>query len=612
MASATLTITYDGREAERVYARSHLHWQKALARAESLPGTAASASLNVKCVLYRTPCLPSSIPSEIDRISGFTRWRSMSKRCRRQTKQESEESFYLRQSHRIICTVSPSQGFANWDGTPHNGVALLALGWAYVFSASLAERQSLSMEYGMMRHDKSPSPSRAMVCLDYATPDERMWWKAVTAQGVGWSIAGDQGSPWGVHIQDIGLVIADASDDGDSDGSDNVPLPPPTARQAAHYLARLCAIYRLERQCSAALAAVLTFPLHTSKHFRQSATISLPQPRLPVRVDTFDVSLTDCSLPDEFEHLGYYMALSLSPRILGPSMWSIFWEPDVPCNLAGAWVQPAFSVLKPILTDAADLELLAKVLSFTRAAPLWLGVALCGHCRVVQSILPYLTTLQPYPHTIPNMTAAAWTGLPSSFLHAYPSTRYVRGSMVPRAQVWRLRHDFHTEYPEDEGFRHLPPHGWPPFGEMRKEDVELEIRGHLACEHRWAYQSWTWLLGRRDNVVDKGFIKTFKPTQVTRVCAALDAGQEQQQQGRRRIPKSELENICKLSKKVTESIFQWCCTQVERGFGDTVVQRLPAQRRTEEPHSPESRHTNDDFITSINDWLKGVNTDGLA
>jgi hypothetical protein len=126
-------------------------------------------------------------------------------------------------------------------------VALLALGWAYVFSASLAERQSLSMEYGMVWHDKSPSPSQAMVCLDYATPGERMWWKAVTAQGVGWSIAGDQRSPWGVHIQDIGLIIASASDDGDSDGSDNVPLPPPTARQAAHYLARLCAVYRLGR-----------------------------------------------------------------------------------------------------------------------------------------------------------------------------------------------------------------------------------------------------------------------------------------------------------------------------------------------------------------------------
>ncbi|CAK7235840.1 hypothetical protein SEUCBS140593_009415 [Sporothrix eucalyptigena] len=609
MAPTAPDIAYDGPEVERVYENSLLHWQKALVRAKSLPDAAAPASLHVECVLNRTPCLPSTLPRDIDSIKGFTTWKSMSKQCQQQ-KQEPEESFCLRQAHRIICTVSSSHGFANWDGTPHNGVALLVLGWAYIFGASLAERQSLAVEYGelLLYNRRSSSPSQAVVYLEYASPDERLWWKAVTSQGVGWSIAGDQHSPWGVHVGDIGLIIGDASDD---EGNGKTLPPPPTARQAAQYLARLCAVYQLGRQCSAALAAVLTFPLHASKHFQGSATISLPQPRLPVRVDPLDTSRTDFSLPvpDEFEHLGYYMALSLSPRILGPSLWSIFWVPDVPCNLAGAWVQPAVSILQPILADAADLELLAKVLSFTRAAPLWLGVALCGYGRVVKSILPYLQTLSPFSHTIPSMTAAAWTGLPSSFFHVHSLTTYVPGGMVSRAQVWRLRHDFHTEYTKDEGFYNLPPYGWPPFGQMREEDVELQIRRHLACKHRWAYKSYTWLLGKTDNVVDAGFIiDTFKPTQVTRRRAAPDASQDQQLCHRK--PVLNLDNIRELSEKVTKSVFCWSCTQVEFGFGGTVVARLPDQGRTEKPHSPERSR---DFVdASVNAWLRGIRPDDAA
>ncbi|EPE04310.1 hypothetical protein F503_01314 [Ophiostoma piceae UAMH 11346] len=518
----------------------------------------------------------------------------MSSRCDRQTKQEAKESFSLRETDRILCTVSPSHGFANWDGTPHNGVALLILGWAYVFSASLAERQNLSIEYRAIPHSESPSPSQAMVCLEYATPAERMWWKAVTAQGVAWSIAGNRGSPWTVHVKDIGLAIADASDDdGDGDGA----LPPPTARQAACYLARLCAVYRLGSQCPAALTAVVTFPLHASRSFRPTAPISLPLPRLPVRLDTFDMSRVDCPPPDEFSRLGYYMALSLSPRILGPSMWSIFWTPDVPCNLAGAWAQAAVSILKPILTDDVDMQLLAKVLSFTRAAPLWLGVALCGHGPVVKSILPYLTNLFAYPHTIPNMTAAAWTGLPTSFFDLSPRTPLVSRA-VPRAQIWRLRHDFCAEYAEDQAFVKPPLHGWPPFGEMRIEDVELEIRDHVECEHRWAYQFWTWLL--EDNITDSGFItRPSKPTQVRLLRPVTDASRQQEQEEEeelRPIPESDMDNIHKSSKRVTESIFQWSYTQVERGFGGTVVRRLPS-RAMEKAHSPErSKHVNAAFI----------------
>lgn len=400
--------------------------------------------------------------------------------------------FSLRAKHRIRVTVAPaeSSSFSRWHGTPHNGVAWLALGWAYVLSASLAERQGLHIEYhGEVAGETDGTHHRTQptVSLPYARPAERRWWRAVTAPGVGWSLANGGMTPWATDVAEEGLGLSIAAMDAD------VAETPPTARQAARYLARLCAFFRLGSQSSAALAAVLTFPLHAPRHMRDAAPSACHgrgRGRGRGRVnDDDDDDDDDCALPSEFAHLSYYMTFSLSPRVIESALWSVFWAPDVPCHLAGAWIQPAAAVLTPILrTDTgavrpdANLELLAKVLSGTRAAPLWLGVALCGYGRVVQSIVSYLSRLWLPGHAVPTRTAAAWTGLPICFLHTLPSsllpaTKDAPGcpATVSRAQVWRLRHDFHSNYPPDAGFNYTPDHGWLPFGAMRVDDVEPSL-----------------------------------------------------------------------------------------------------------------------------------------
>lgn len=183
------------------------------------------------------------------------------------------------------------------------------------------------------------------------------------------------------------------------------------------------------------------------------------------------------------------MTLSLCPCVLGPSLYSVFWSPDVPCNCAGAWIQPISDILGPIIQND-EMELLYRLMSFSPMSPLWLGLTICGRGSVINCILRSLTKMHSYSFTCPNVDGAAWTGMAHSFMHIGLSGPSADG-MVPRADVWRMRHDFSHLY-SNEAYCHAPLYGWPPFGSMRPEDVEFEIRDHLACSHQWKYSHWTW------------------------------------------------------------------------------------------------------------------------
>lgn len=375
-----VNISYSGPEADLILSRSASQWQAALGAAESIQGI-PPASLNLERVLSRTPSLPENIPSDANSIEGYSTWRNTDASCCL-AKTERVLRVALRKRHLTTCSISSSHNFLDWEGRPNNGIALLVLGWAYILSASLAERQNLSITYDPVLD----SPSSLEIDLDYALPQELAWWKAIASCGVGWSIADGQVSPWAVRVEDIGLCILARGADGYQ--------RPPTAGEAACYLARLCYAYDLGSQCSAALAAALTLPLHASTAPLKPTAIELPRSSFPARV-TSPGQLDYQDFPAEFSHLGYYMSLSLCPWIFGPALWSVFWEPEVPCNFAGAWLGPITSILDPIISDD-NLELLAKILSFTTVAPLWLGVTLCGrraNCKVHPAITCRTTRL---------------------------------------------------------------------------------------------------------------------------------------------------------------------------------------------------------------------------
>ncbi|EEU37211.1 uncharacterized protein NECHADRAFT_78445 [Fusarium vanettenii 77-13-4] len=466
---------YNGSDGAAIFGRSTSRWRTILSKAKAA-NTIPSSSLDLTQCLDRIPCLPEKIPSDVRLLKGFSTWSDLSSTCSVKDRKEREQRLFLTKPHPTVCSISDSSNFRVWEGKKNNGIALLTLGWAYTMGASLAERQDLSMEYLPLPETSTQLASTGLN-LEYASPDEQRWWKAITTSGRGWTVSGSKLSPWATVVQDLDVSIA-----GDPESNQR----PPTAREAAHYLSRFCEAYDLGSQCSAALAAALTIPLHASINCFKPVKIQLPKPSF-----TTYYGLTGSlqHLPAEFDLIGYYMTLSICPWVLGPSLWSVFWSPDVPCNRAGAWMQPISDMLEPIIQNN-DMELLARVMSFSPMSPLWLGLAICGRRAIIGCILPSLTKLHSYPFSHPFIDAAVWTGMAQSFLDFGLSGPSADG-MVSRADVWRMRHDFSHLYPH-EAFSHTPPYGWPPFGSMRPEDIELEIRDHLACSHQWKYSHWTW------------------------------------------------------------------------------------------------------------------------
>ncbi|CAM6002547.1 unnamed protein product [Sphagnum balticum] len=546
--SSHVLINYDGIEAESIYSRSLSRWQTALRLAKSMPRFPES-SFKLQGLLSRTPSLPNDIPTSSARIEGYSTWKNCDAKCPIAHKIERANNFRLRSRFPVECTISPSNNFQFWEGKSNNGIALLVLGWAYILSASLAERQQLPLHYVL---PDGPSGS-VEIHLSYASSEELIWWKAIVARGVGWTIGGEF-SPWAVQVNNLDLEIA---------GNIDVIDTPPTAIQAASYLARLCNAFDLGNQYSAALAAALSLPLHRSTSLQKPAAIELPCPLL----STCTGSPGQCQNLIDFKLLGRYMALSLDPNYFGSAMWSIFWEPDVPCNFAGAWLGPINNVLRPIILDN-KLELLAKVLSFTNVAPLWLGVALCGRTTIINSILPFLDELRPYPYVRPFANVAAWTGIPQSFMDKYPSGPYLQNGRISRANVWRLRHDCYEKY-EDGSFSTTPLCGWPPFGEMRDKDVEFELLDHLNCSHQWKYEFWTWL---PSGIRDTGFLDEGRDSRLPHKLFHRKRIQENKTQDAK-VKTQDSKISYKASLAATRKVFEWCSSQVEKGFGGSVVLR---------------------------------------
>ena len=195
---------YDGPEAESFFSRSHSRWQAALRTAASTRHLPAN-SFDLETILSRTPSLPRHIPSDATTIEGYSSWTNSDPLCGLE-KTGKIRRFVLRKTHVINCRISLAPDFSAWEDTPNNVITLLVLAWSYILTADLAERQCLGMEYLPRQPSNSQLPT---LRLDYALPQERAWWKAIVARGIGWSIASKhlphpkaKASPWAVQVED--------------------------------------------------------------------------------------------------------------------------------------------------------------------------------------------------------------------------------------------------------------------------------------------------------------------------------------------------------------------------------------------------------------------------
>ncbi|OIW26963.1 hypothetical protein CONLIGDRAFT_547286, partial [Coniochaeta ligniaria NRRL 30616] len=380
-------------------------------------------------------------------------------------------------------------------------LSILTLCWSYIISVRFLELQGKKIRYSRCssRH-KGPREGDVVLRLEAPVSDGLVrWLRAILSPETGWSVEGGGYPAWAAScnahfdIRTTNVVTMSRNE------------RPPDSAQATELLIEFCSLYGLgppgeSESFSPATAAFLT-------------ALTLPfcryvklKPRFPVP------SLTRCDVDRTLLHpirqyvtdLRYYMTLSMDPLSVGSVIWSIFWQPDIQCNLVSPWLGATLSVIRPII-DSGNMALLGKVFAFRRprVAMLWLGIFFSGDCTILSWIIRYLETLEERygfgSMAAPDTAVAAWTGVPQSFLdddklHANPSLT----ERVSAADLLRHRYNHCLQDAASA------PLSWLPFASFDKNVIEMELWPWLERGHVRTYVHWVWWINNTRQV-EKGF-----------------------------------------------------------------------------------------------------------
>ncbi|KAF5606288.1 uncharacterized protein FSUBG_6121 [Fusarium subglutinans] len=232
----------------------------------------------------------------------------------------------------------------------------------------------------------------------------------------------------------------------------------------------------------------------------------LPPPRLtrPKRIGTFRIS-HEQSIRAYFNDMRYFMTLSIHPPSIGSIIWSIFWQPDIDCNLVSPWLASVLDTLEPVIKQKRVEVLVKTFLSRRpRVAIWWMALFLLGDMAVLDWIQQYALKIEEkYAFgslSPPDPMVSAWIGSKQSFLHFEKDSLYPElDDLVSRADLLRCRFDLKLQ---DSAGLNL---SWQPLGHIQKKQVELELWPQLETKYSRSYHSFAWYVNKMQTISDKGF-----------------------------------------------------------------------------------------------------------
>ena len=492
--------------------------------------------------------------------SGKSTWQTSDGNCKLEPR-VLQYQLLLGVQRSTACAFTDDSRFKSWPGVQGtddnaeegNYLAVLFFAWAYILSVTWLEIQPacflqsdrvryLDYQVQGLEDGDWRLQGSLEINLDYAEDDAARWWAALLSPGEGWRATISRNgqvyrSPWSVCNTDTRRFKLRRETKWHH--CDNVP---PSSKEARKFLSEFCRAYKLRGQCSAALAAAMFIPFHNG------GTVSLPLPTpyvlseiTPYPSPSLNRNVTP-SFPDvvdEGEDLPYYMTLSCNGWGLRSLLHSTFFNAEVPCNLVGAWLEPAFELIGPMLTHG-DYEQLATVLARRQPTlgPVWLGAIVTGASK------PILQAIRTGQWAV-DLHAAVWTATEQSFLTIKPPMPCAVGdSELHRDDECRLL--FLTGR---DGYSSVPVCPWKPFGTTNLNDTEIEVQNHAYCQrHYLRYTSWSWDLENEMVAEDRGY-------NVNSVClepivSASDAVPPIVQETRKL-------DLLSVSEMATRSIFGW-------------------------------------------------------
>ena len=237
-------------------------------------------------------------------------------------------------------------------------------------------------------------------------------------------------------------------------------------------LANFCTAEGISSECALALTIVLTFPEHSGW------LLELPSLSDPTDIDRRQVHIAD-SYNKLCEHLNRCITLTCSLEGIASILCSVFFDPTVPCNLAGAHlsgIKEAFQSIKE------DSQLLARLMALKDPKSSLLWFASIRTHRASR----FLECAQGRSQPI-NLAVASWTDTVQSFIHAEYEPICKRHNVITWAR------EYSTYCMVKPGVR-VPFTPWPPFGEVLLSNASLEVQEHLPHHHRPLWRKTSWVL----------------------------------------------------------------------------------------------------------------------
>ncbi|KAM7191171.1 hypothetical protein V8F33_009042 [Rhypophila sp. PSN 637] len=448
--------------------------------------------------------------------------------------------------HPIVVSVESSpELFPTWLGGQRNHVCILILAWAYVLSARWSEvvPGTTTLHYTDSQAAWTQSgittangwPGVIHVELGPASDGAARWWAAVLAPNQGWATGISYSgrllpAPWSTNLIQTGKASFLLSRMSTTPPPPH--LPPASFSVAASYILAYSAHHGVQDQSRAAFAAALMLP--SAGRIQQTVRLFASRP------PSSDNSNIPSASPvpgvpvwgHDVRQLDRLLTLSCNNFIQSLLSSAVF-EPGIPCNACGAWIQGAFAILGQA---RADLQVVTGALMARNPELgfLWLGATLLG---IHDFVLDRMRALF-YPV---DLTLAGWTDTLMSFIQESVGDPSPDNETITRADEARLlflsQSIDHTQ---------LPIVPFQPFGLTAIADCNLEVQEHARCRrsHALYYSNWKW------DCQDRAHAPTPQ-----RPLTLLDKKTADDSQIR--VDYSHMDREKDVSEAITRSIFMW-------------------------------------------------------
>lgn len=494
-------------DVRRTFRDGKAMWDALFQEARGMPrGLWPTGMLDPYIALMDVPSLPKRLPTGRV-LYGRPRWRLSPDIASPKSTDQDDDGPTLRYGRRLAFFLqaeepvrsSISQEAASYsmglDSTTTDSLAVLTMCWSYILSVQVLEMQGRQVCYSS--HRLSPQQhGTPMIDLDGASSALTRWLCAILSPEFGWCAKDGGKLPMFATFlsQEAQIVI------GGAPISITDVHSPPSSSEAIELLIELCDLFRLVTERSeeskweaispyrAGFLAALVLPFYSFMDLQPQ----LPTPRLTKSERSVFEDTHEQEIRQYYSDLRYFMALGSHPPSVGSVLWSIFWQPDVECNLVGPWLSSILEVLRPAIKQK-HVEVMLKmfIARRPRVAIWWVAIFLLGDLTVLDCIQRYTQKLEEKGRAgsmaAPDPIISAWTGAKQSFLDDEKDATYGdQTDLVSRADVLRCRFDLRLQ---DYASVLL---AWRPFGYVQKGQVEVELWPQLETRYVRQYHSFVW------------------------------------------------------------------------------------------------------------------------